>query len=88
MNSNGNTPAAIDWASMPEWIDIRQASNETGYSPVYLRRVMQKGKIIAEKRGTMWWVDRDSLRAYMALVESLGKKKFSPHGIEKVPAGE
>lgn len=77
---HGNGTRAIDWNTMPEWIDIRQASELSGYNSDYLRRVMRQGKIDAQKRGTMWWIDRDSLREYMATVEALGTKKFDPRG--------
>ncbi len=66
---------------MPEWIDIRQASEASGYSLTYLRRVMRQRRIKAEKRGTMWWIDKVSLLQYIATVEALGNKKYSPHGI-------
>ncbi len=79
MNGNG-TPPRKDWRDLPEWIDIRLASELSGYNSDYLRRVMRQGKIAAEKRGTMWWIDRDSLRAYVATVEALGTKKFDPRG--------
>lgn len=87
MNSNGSSPAK-DWAILPEWIDTRQASEQSGYTADYLRQLMRDGKIAAQKRGTMWWIDRDSLRAYVELVEALGSKKHSPHGLGKAPAGE
>lgn len=82
MTNNGRTPA-VDWATMPEWIDIRQASEESGYTADYLRQLMRDGKIDAKKRGTMWWIDPNSLRAYMEAVEALGSKKHNPHGIGK-----
>lgn len=85
MNSNGSSPAvAKDWADLPEWIDIRQASEASGYNPDYLRRVMRQGKIAAQKRGTMWWIDRESLQAYVALMESLGEKRFDPRGLPQI----
>lgn len=88
MNSNGSSPAPIkEWADLPEWIDVRQASELSGYSLTYLRRIMRDGRIEAKKRGTMWWIDRESLRAYLAIVEALGSKKHSPHGIGKTPEG-
>lgn len=85
MNSNGSSPAPVkDWADLPEWIDIRQASEISGYNSDYLRRVMRQGKIKAQKRGTMWWIDRDSLQAYVALMEALGEKRYDPRGLPQV----
>ena len=80
MNSNGSSPAK-DCANLPEWIDVRQASEESGYTADYLRQLMRDGKIDAKKRGTMWWIDPGSLRAYLEMVEEMGSKKHSPHGL-------
>ncbi len=80
--TNGSAPRSKG-KKLPEWIDIRRASEESGYTPDYLRQLMRDRKIIAEKHGTMWWIDPDSLRAYVATVEALGSKKYSPHGIGK-----
>lgn len=81
MNSNGNTPTAVDWATMPDWIDVREAAEKAGYHPDHLRRLIRHGTIKATKRGTMWWVDKASLLQYMATVEELGTKKHAgiPH---------
>ena len=40
---------------------------------------MRQNKLAGRKAGTMWWVDRDSLKEYLTLVESLGVKKFDPY---------
>jgi excisionase family DNA binding protein len=77
MKSNGQHPAAIDWASMPEWVDVSEAAEKAGYHPDHLRRLIRQGRIEAKKRGTMWWVDKASLLDYMATVEELGTKKHA-----------
>ena len=64
MNSNGHHPA-IDWANMPEWITVDEASDLSGYHPEYIRRLARKGKIGAEKKGRDWWIDRDAFRGYL-----------------------
>ena len=75
---NGNsTPRAIDWESMPDWIDVREAAEKAGYHPDHLRRLIRHGTIKAKKRGTMWWIDKASLLQYMATVEELGTKKHA-----------
>ena len=79
MNENGNTPA-VDWATMPEWIDVKLASQQSGYTADYLRQLMRQGRIKGDKRGTMWWINRDSLQEYLATIEALGSKKHDPRG--------
>lgn len=79
--NNGSEPAPSEGTNLPEWIDIRRASQESGYTPDYLRQLMRDRKIVAEKHGTMWWIDPASLRDYVAMIESLGTRKHSPHGV-------
>ena len=51
-----------------------------GFLVNYIRRLMRRGTIAGRKAGTMWWVDRDSLREYLEAVEELGAQKFTPYG--------
>lgn len=81
--SNTHGAMAKDWAALPEWITTKEAAEISGYHPEYIRRLAKAGKIGAEKKGRDWWIDRDKLREYLALVEALGSKKFSPHGLER-----
>lgn len=82
MNSNGNTPP-IDWATMPEWLSTEEAAEVSGYHVNYIRRLMRANKIGGRKVGLAWWVDRDSLQAYLEKVEALGTRRFGPGGITK-----
>jgi excisionase family DNA binding protein len=68
---------------MPDWIDVTEAAEKAGYHPNHLRRLIHQGKIAAQKRGTMWWVDKGSLLQYMATVEELGTSRFGPGGTER-----
>ena len=45
----------------PDWITTREAAEISGYHVNYIRRLIRRGKIAAEKKGSMWWVDGDSL---------------------------
>lgn len=82
---NGNsTPSAIDWANMTDWIDVGSASQVSGYTPDYLRTLMREKRIKGEKRGTMWWINRDSLKEYLATIEALGPKKHDPRGVQEL----
>lgn len=81
-----NNGHSLDWANMPEWITTEEAAEISGYHVNYVRRLMRQGKIEGRKAGTMWWIDRDSLKEYLALVEELGSKRFGPGGIERALA--
>lgn len=68
---------SIDWSAMTDWITITEAAQMSGYNPDYLRRVLRQGKVSAEKKGTMWWIDKSSLEAYLQQAASLGTQKHS-----------
>ena len=82
MNSNGHTPA-IDWATMPDWITAEEAAELSGYHVNYIRRLMRQHKVNGRKAGLMWWVGRDSMRAYLEKVKELGPQKVTPHNKAK-----
>lgn len=82
MNGNG-TSRVIDWANMPEWITAEEAAELSGYHVNYIRRLMRAHKVNGRKAGLMWWVDRDSMRAYLEKVQELGTRRFGPGGMNK-----
>ena len=50
---------------MGDWISTHEASQLSGYSLQYLRRLIRKSKVLADKKGNNWWVDRKSLLTYI-----------------------
>lgn len=83
LTKNNSKHPGGDWADMPDWIDVKEAAEKAGYHPDHLRRLIRQKKIEATKRGTMWWIDKDSLLEYMATIEALGTSRFGPGGIER-----
>ena len=72
--------------SAPEWISAKEAAELSGYNLKYLRRVVQHGKIRAEKKGGHdWWIDKASLQAYIKQMKTLGNEKFNPFRDQKLP---
>ena len=61
-----------------EYVSVEEASQITGYSEQYIRRLLRQGKIKAEKKGSMWWVELESLETYKREMDSLGSDKYSP----------
>lgn len=61
-----------------EYVSVEEAARETGYAPAYIRRLLRQQKIKAEKKGTMWWIDLESLKAYKQEMDELGSDKFFP----------
>jgi len=51
--------------NMLDWMTTDEACALSGYHIVYMRRLIRGQKIEAEKKGGAWWVNRQSLEAYM-----------------------
>jgi excisionase family DNA binding protein len=60
------------------WLPINEAAAEYGFSPRYLRRLVQKGKIPAVKLADRWFVNRAVIEAYKRKMTRLGRKRFAP----------
>lgn len=61
-----------------EYVSVEEASEITGYSLQYIRRLLRKDKIEAVKKGYMWWIELESLKKYKEEMDNLGSEKFSP----------
>jgi hypothetical protein len=61
-----------------EWITTPDASRLTGYKRDYLAQLARDNRVVAEKRGRDWWIERESLLAYKAEMDSLGQKRHDP----------
>jgi excisionase family DNA binding protein len=61
-----------------EYVSVDEAAEITGYASAYIRRLLREGKIRAAKKGSMWWIELDSLEEYKRQMDLLGREKFSP----------
>lgn len=48
-----------------EWISTDEAAKLSGYHPDYIRQLIRRGEILANRKGTMFWIDRSSLLAFL-----------------------
>ena len=62
-----------------EYVSVEEASKITGYAITYIRQLLRENKIEAEKKGTMWWINLDSLKEYKTEMDRLGSEKYSPY---------
>lgn len=69
---------AIENQSLEDFMTIEEATDFSGYTEQYLRRMSRAGKIDAVKRGHFWLVNRHSLEAYMARAAEAEDKRFGP----------
>jgi len=61
-----------------QWVTTVQAGILTGYSPITLRQFAREGRIKAQKLGRDWFLDKDSVLAYVQEMERLGTAKHDP----------
>lgn len=54
-----------------DWITTREAAGLSGYHPEHLRRLIRQNKIVAELKGTMFWISKTSLLKYVRDAEKL-----------------
>jgi len=64
-----------------EWITTKEAAELTGYHVVHIRRLAKAGRIRGIKRGRDWWVERESVQAYVEEMERLGSAKHDPRRV-------
>lgn len=76
--TNGSAPA-VDWATLADYITADEAADISGYHVNYIRRLMRAHKLKGRKAGLVWLIERDSLQAYLAHIETLGAQKFTPN---------
>ena len=70
----GDAVGAIDYLGNL----LHPVAELTGYNLEYLRQLIRRGVIAAEKKGRDWWVDRADLQRYLDEMKSLGASKHDP----------
>ena len=66
-------------AKRPEgWITTSEAAELTGYEQAYFRILAKHGKVAAIKVGRDWLLDRESVLAYKARMDTMGPQKHNP----------
>lgn len=65
-----------------DWISTVEAAELTGYHPEHLRHLIRQGKIQVTRKGTMFWIDRESLLTYVRESKKTSKKdkRHGPKG--------
>ena len=68
------------------WLDHHQRGVDlSGYTGEHGRKSVRLRRVDSVFRGGMWWVGKDSLKAYLELVEPLGQKRLHAGGIDAAP---
>lgn len=58
-----------------DWITTKEAAELTGYHRNHILRLLEAGKVKAQKWGIQWQVSRKSLMAYRLQAEKSGAKR-------------
>ena len=61
-----------------DWLTTKEATEISGYHPVYLRELIRDGKIVGRKFGIVWQVSKQSLTAYLAEAQKSKDKRRGP----------
>jgi len=61
-----------------EWITTKEAAELTGYSIQYIRRLVNRKRILARKWGRDWFVSKQALLDYQQAMGQLGKERYNP----------
>ena len=60
------------------WLTVEESVQLSGYHPDHLRRLIRAGEIAAVKKGNAWWVQRDSLTAYLEVARQSEDRRRGP----------
>jgi len=60
---------------MDELLNVAQAAEELGLSPVMMRRYCKEGRIDAKKVGALWVITREALEAFKKTPRPVGRPK-------------
>ncbi len=63
--------------AMTDYISTAEAAQMAGYTEDYVRRLARTQKVKSDKKGGQYWIDRDSLVAYMDMVKTMGSQRFN-----------
>jgi excisionase family DNA binding protein len=66
-----------------EYVSVEEAAQITGYSEQYIRRLLRKQRVNAVKKGPMYWIELESLKAYKREMDVLGREKYDPRRKEQ-----
>jgi excisionase family DNA binding protein len=61
-----------------DWITVREASEISGYSAQYIRRLVRQNKIKSQKWVRDWMISSASLRAYIQAAEESKDPRRGP----------
>ena len=67
------------------WISTDEAAELSGYHTDYIRQLVRRSKIKANRKGTMYWIDRESFLDFLNKEKKAQSqdRRHGPHGTPK-----
>jgi excisionase family DNA binding protein len=62
---------------MADYLTTREAAELVGLAEKYVRDLAREGRIVAILKGRHYWIDKDSILAYVQEMRALGSQKFN-----------
>lgn len=72
--------------SAQRWLTLTKAERESGLRASTLRVLVNRGRLLGEKRGRDWFVDAKALLNYMESREARGRLATNPRARRRSPA--
>ena len=69
-----------------EYISAKRAAREHSYTMDYVGQLIRSGKLVGKKVGRAWYVEQDSLSAYVASLAGASGAKREPEGVSQKSA--
>ena len=63
-----------------EWLTVKEAAEQSGYHPEYIRQLIRDGLIKGRKVVIVWLVESESLHAYLDNANKSGDGRYRPKG--------
>ncbi len=60
------------------YVSVKAASEYSGYSQQYLRRLLRLGKLAGSKLGQLWLIETEAFEVFLALAVSVEDQRFGP----------
>lgn len=64
-------------APMTDFLTTREAADLVNMDDEYVRRLAREGRIVAVRKESRYWIDKDSILEYVERMKELGGQKFN-----------
>lgn len=68
---------------MADWMSVEEAAEWSGYNAEQIRRLIRGQAIKAQKKGPMYWVNKQSLAAYVRDAKRSTDRRKGPKSSKK-----